>query len=417
MKKNILSLLIATLLLLSSGWILVTAAGDQKTLKLGALATLEGPFTILGEDGMRGVEMALNEFNHKVRGKKIKLIKGSSNGFPDSAIAAARKLVEQDKVHFLIGPLSGSEGIALKDYAKGQLQTTFVNGASAAQETTLNSPAPNFFRFSTDGAQWQAGLGRYAYQKGYKKVVVIAEDYSFPYSMVQGFMVEYCEAGGKVVNKNWVALGTKDYASVIARIPNNIDAIYVALGGADAVNFLTQYEQSGGDKPIIGGSITVDQSVLSYKGKNRDSLLGTNTSGPIADNNPNPRWKKFVKTYKATFKEGFPTPSLFAHAYYINTKAILVALNNVKGDLSNNHAALRKELSTMVLETPTGNVRLDANRNAVADIFLTEVAKAPDGTFFNKLVETTPNVNQYLGMSAAEFKRMGVGTRDNPKCK
>ena len=36
---------------------------------------------------------------------------------------------------------------------------TFVNGTSAAQDTTLRDPAPNFFRFSTDGAQWMAGLG------------------------------------------------------------------------------------------------------------------------------------------------------------------------------------------------------------------------------------------------------------------
>jgi branched-chain amino acid transport system substrate-binding protein len=92
-------------------------------------------------------------------------------------------------------------------------------------------------------------------------------------------------------------------------------------------------------------------------------------------------------------------------------------MNNVKGNLSNNHRALRKELSTMVLDTPTGKIKLDANRNAVADIYLTEVAKDSDGVFFNKLISTTKNVNQYLGLSASEFKQMGVGTRNNPECK
>ena len=43
----------------------------------------------------------------------------------------------------------------------------------------------------------------------------------------------------------------------------------------DAVNFLTQYENAGGDKPLLGGSITVSQDVLNYKGKRRDSLVGT----------------------------------------------------------------------------------------------------------------------------------------------
>lgn len=389
----------------------------EETLKLGALATLEGAFTVLGQDGIRGVELALKERNYMAGGKKIELLKGSSSGAPDSAVSAARKLVEQDKVQILIGPLSGSEGIAVKDYAKGQLQTTFINGTSAAQETTLVNPAPNFFRFSTDGAQWSAGLGTHAYGKGYKKVVVVAEDYAFPYSQVAGFMMEFCKVGGKVLDKQWVPIGTKDYSSVIAKLPADIDAVYVALGGADAVNFLTQYEQNGGSKPLIGGTITVDQSVLGFKGKRRDALIGTPSSSPIADGNDDAAWKKFVADYKAAFKDGFPSPSLFAHGYYINTKAALDALDAVKGDLSNNQAALRKTLSTMTLKTPTGDVTLDANRNAVASIYLSEVAKAADGSLYNKVVKVVPNVTQTLGLSKAEFDKVGVGSRTNPECK
>jgi branched-chain amino acid transport system substrate-binding protein len=389
----------------------------DETLKIGALATLEGAFTVLGQDGMRGVELALKERNYMVAGKKIELIKGSSNGSPDSAVSATRKLVEQDKVQILIGPLSGSEGIAVKDYAKTQLQTTFLNGTSAAQETTLVTPAPNFFRFSTDGAQWSAGLGSYSFAKGYKKVVVVAEDYAFPYSQVAGFMMEYCKAGGKVVDKNWVPIGTKDYSSVIAKLPADIDAIYVALGGSDAINFLTQYEQNGGTKPFIGGTITVDQTVLGYKGKRRESLIGTPSSGPIADGIDTAAWKKFVADYKATFKDGFPSPSLFAHGYYVNTKAALDALDAVKGDLSANQSALRKKLSIMTLSTPTGDVTLDANRNAKANIYLSEVARSADGSLYNKVVKVLPNVNQMLGLSKAEFDKVGIGSRSNPECK
>ena len=76
---------------------------------------------------------------------------------------------------------------------------TFLNGTSAAQDTTLRDPAPNFFRFSTDGAQWMAGLGDYSYNdKGYHTVATVAEDYSFPYTQVFGFMAEFCKAGGHV---------------------------------------------------------------------------------------------------------------------------------------------------------------------------------------------------------------------------
>jgi branched-chain amino acid transport system substrate-binding protein len=409
-----------TRLLLTAAVVSVGFAGaaTAQEIKIGGLATLEGPFAVPGQDSMRGIELAIAEHNGTAGGKKIVLIKGSSNANPDVAVAAAKKLVEQDKVDILIGPLSGSEGLAVKEYSKSQPQTTFVNGTSAAQDTTLRNPSPNFFRFTTDGAQWQAGLGEYAFKtKGYKRIALIAEDYSFPYTQVMGFMIGYCEAGGKVVEKFWVPLGTKDYSSVIAKMPENIDAIYVVLGGADAINFLTQYQQAGGKKPFVAGSITTDQTVLAAKGRQRDSLIGTPTASPIADSWDNPKWKAFVDAYKKKFPDGLPSPSLFAHGYYISTKAVLTALDQVKGDLSDGQKKYREALAKLKLETPTGSVSLDDNRQAIADIFLTEVESDGKGGLYNKVVKVIPQVNQSMGMDKQKFLALGPVSRTNPECK
>ena len=388
----------------------------QETMKIGLLATLEGPFAAPGQDGMRGADLALKQKNGMAGGKKIEFVKVSSDATPDKAVAATRKAVEQDKVPIMIGPLSGDEGVAVKNYAKTQPNVTFVNGSSGAQATTLVDPAPNFYRFNTEGAQWMVGLGEHALGKGYKKMFLISEDYGFPYSQVQGFMASYCAKGGKVVDKAWVPLGTKDYASVIAKIPKDVDALLVVLGGSDAVNFLTQYEQAGGNKPMVGGSITVDQTVLNYKGKRRESLLGTASAGPMADSIDTAEWKKFVADYKANFKDGFPSPSLFAYLYYINTKAALDALDAVKGDLSNGQKAYREALQKTNFKGPAGDVKIDANRNGVGTTYITEVSKAPDGSFYNKVVKAVPNVTETLGLSEAEFKKMGLGSRDVPNC-
>ena len=416
MKNYKKSLLVAALL--GGTFLAPQSAWADGTIKVGLLATLEGPFTVLGQDGVRGAELALKEAGYTAGGKKIEIIKGSSDASPDSAVKAARKLVEQDGVAILIGPLSGDEGLAVKDYAKTQPNVTFVNGTSAAQDTTLRDPAPNFFRFTTDGAQWMAGLGEYAYDvKKYKSVVTIAEDYSFPYTQVFGFMAGFCKAGGHVPKKFWVPIGNKDFSSVIAAIPDNVDAIYVALGGADGVNFLTQYQQAGGTAPLIGGSITVDQTVLGTKGKQRDYVIGTPAAGPIADNSEEPEWKKFVADYKAAYKDGFPSPSLFAQGYYINTKAVLLALDKVGGDLSDGEAKFRDVLSKLEFDTPTGMVKLDKNRQAIADNYLTEVAKADDGHLYNKVINVVKAVNQTLGIPEADFLKLGVANRDNPDCK
>jgi branched-chain amino acid transport system substrate-binding protein len=385
-------------------------------VKIGLLATLEGPFAAGGQDGMRGAELAVRQRNGVVAGRKIEVIKASSDAKPDVAVNATRKLVEQDKVDVMVGPLSGSEGIAVKEYSKTQPGITFINGSSGAQATTLVNPSPNFFRFNTDGGQWMVGLGKAALDKGYKRVMVIAEDYAFPYSQVQGFMTEYCKLGGKVPVKAWVPLGGKDYASVIARIPKDVDALLVVLGGADAVNFLNQYEQAGGDKPIVGGSITVSQDILNYKGKRRESLVGTMAGAPIADAYDAPEFKAFVADYQKNYPVsagGYPSPSLFALVYYINMKAALDGLEAVNGDLSDGQKKYREALSKMVLKTPTGDVKLDSNRQAIGTTFITEVAKDAQGGLYNKVLRKVDNVDQMLGLKKEEFQ---IGSRDVPNC-
>src|SRR5262249_26448679 len=146
------------------------SASAQETIKIGALTNLEGPFAVPGQDGHRGVDLAVKLHNGMAGGKKIEILKYSSDATPDKAVAATRKAVEQDKVNIMIGPLSGDEGIAVKNYSKTHPEMVFVNGSSGAQATTLQDPSPNFYRFNTEGAQWMVGTGELALGKGYKKM-------------------------------------------------------------------------------------------------------------------------------------------------------------------------------------------------------------------------------------------------------
>ncbi|MQM39713.1 hypothetical protein KBTX_03744 [wastewater metagenome] len=393
------------------------SAAGKAPIRIGGLATLEGAFAVDGKDAMRGIEMAIEEFGGEIDGHPIKLVKASSDASPNSAVDAARKLIEQEDVDILVGPLSGSEGLAVKDYAKKHPGKTFLNGSSAAQDTTLRDPARNFYRFSTDGAQWMAGLGDYVYkQKGYRKVAVVSEDYSFPYTQVFGFAYEFCRNGGEISHKYWVPIGNKDYSAVITRLPEDIDAIYVMLGGSDAVNFLTQYRQYGGSKPMIGSSVTVDQTVLSSKGPFKQYVLGTASAGPIADSWDNPEWASFVKRYQKAYPDGFPSPSLFAETYYVNAKAALLALRQVGGDLSDGQKQLQKTLDSLSFQTPTGHVALDENREGISNNFVTVVAKKPNGDLYNKVVAVKKDVDQTLGMKRDAFLELGKVGRNSPTC-
>jgi branched-chain amino acid transport system substrate-binding protein len=406
------------------------SANAADKLKVGVTATLEGTYTVLGEDGMRGYDLAVEAHGGKAGGREIESIVGATDASPDSAIRAVKKLVEQDKVDVLVSPLSGAEGIAVRDYSKTQPQITVINAASGALETTYGdpsagvTPSPTFYRFNMDGAQWHAGLGDYIYNvKKYKKIATIAEDYAFTYTQVMGLVVEYCKAGGQISKRIWVPLGTKDFASYIPQLlSEDVDAIYLGLGGADAVNFLNQYQQAGGNAHLIGGSIMVDQTVLSSKGKAKDSLIGTPAASGMADNDPSPAWQAFVKAYQqhpktGYFKNAFNSPSLLAINYYNSADAVFKALDQIGGDLSDGNKKFRTALQNTVLDSPNGKITLDENRQAIGTNVITEVVKDEKGDLVSKLVKTVPNVQQRLGFTKAVFDKFVPPGRDNPPCK
>ena len=397
---------------------LSAAAGtaSAEDIKIGLISILEGNFAVSGTDAIRGAEIAIQDFEGTVDGKKIEMISMSSDGSPDTAAAAARKLIEQDGVDIILGPLSGSEGLALRDLSKSYPGVTFINGSSAAQDTTLRESSDNFFRFGGDGAQWMVGVGEYAFNElGYETVAIVAEDYSFPYTQVLGFMSEFCAAGGTVPEKFWTPIGNSDYSSVVYSIPQNVDAIFVALGGADAVNFLTQYDQAGGDKPIIGGSTTIDQSILESKGPFKKLLIGAPAGTPTVGDYDGEGWQTFVKAYTTKYPDAFSAPTIFAHHYYM--AAALLALDEVDADLSDDHTAYREALSNLSFTAPTGGtMRLDENRNGIVDNFVTEVYEREDGTLGNRVIKVVRDVNQSLGQDPEAFLAAGPVSRDNPSC-
>jgi branched-chain amino acid transport system substrate-binding protein len=207
MKKALIASVAVAALMLPAA-----AMAQEGTVKFGILVALEGAFAEGGADGVRNVELAIKQAGGTAGGKKIEVVVAPTDTTPDTTVRQARKLIEQDGVDIILGPLSGSEGIAMRDYAKTVPNNTVINGISGALETTWVEPAENFFRFNLDGAQWGAGLGSYVVkEKGWKRVATIAADYSFGYTNFLGFAVDFCRSGGEIVERFWVPLGSSDF--------------------------------------------------------------------------------------------------------------------------------------------------------------------------------------------------------------
>ena len=295
----------------SNGSNQASTEGGGEPIKIGFLSDCEGAFGSFFEPTASGANLALIKYagakaagekptdgvtGAKIAGKDVEIVGyGCADDTADKAIEETRRLMEQEDADILIGPLSGDEGIAVANYAKEHPDKTFVNGIAGAQDSTLKVNAPNFFRFHPDGAQWSAGLGDYAYNElGWKNAAIIGDDYSFPYTSLAGFVAEFCAIGGQIPKRVWAPLGEEDYSSYISQIPEDVDGLYVGIGGSGLISFIKQYEEQRGrvdTERMLGNVFWDDPLVLKEVGK---SLVGGVTAAMTAADSDSPEVAAYI---------------------------------------------------------------------------------------------------------------------------
>jgi branched-chain amino acid transport system substrate-binding protein len=136
-------------------------------------------------------------------------------------------------------------------------------------------------------------------------------------------------------------------------------------------------------------------------------LPGVLSSGPISANDDSPAWRRLVDTYRKKYPDGLPSPSYPCVEYYISTKAALLGLEAVSGDLSDGQARYRAALDSLSFETPTGPTSLNKNRQATVTVFINEVVEK-DGRLTTNPVQRIEAVDQFLGLGEAAYKQLGL---------
>ncbi len=388
----------ASVLLLATGCS-ATGGDDDGVIKIGVLATSEGNLAFGMDEAKAAIGVAMEARGGtvdggEIAGQQVEIIYAGTDGTTASAQTQVKKLVENDGVDIVFGPVSGDEGETVVQYALTVPEVTFVNGSASPVGMTLEG-AENFFRFHGDSAMWMGGVGDYAYDElGYEKIYLLAEDYSFPYDNAGGFFSEFCGAGGEINGASWVPVGTTDYATIIAQIPADTDAVYVGLGGADAASFLSQAVTNGVNKPLVGGTIAVDTTALSGDANIASAAVGMISGGPVPGATfSNPVWDEFVAAY-VTQPNAFPSPSIFSLLYYNSFEPLLLGLEAADGDLSDGHEAYRAALASTNWESPTGPMTMDSNRQAIVDNYMNAVVEAEDGSLVLETIATTSGVSQ-----------------------
>ena len=384
------------------------ADAPEGAIQIGVLTTCGGPFATFEAQSFSGAKYALIEqaggkadgtdpqdqvTDATVGDTPLAISYGCSDASPDKAVAEARRLVENVGVQILLGPLSGDEGVAVAEYAKSQPDVTFVNGTSGAQSTTLSVKAPNFFRFGGDGAQWLAGLGSYAYnEKGWRRVAILGEDYSFPYTQAAGFVSEFTALGGEVTARSWVPLTQADWSSPVAQLPRDVDGVLLLTGGTNTIAAEKAFIQIGRDPGefLLGGAVVMDPTSFTV-GEQLDGLVG---ASPVPLGSDDQAWQDYLEGFGEEFPD-VDAQSLFTALYYDGMQAILEALDQVGGKLDD-PAAFQEALGSLQPSFPRGEVTLDENRNSVQPTYVVQIV-SDGGELGFKLVSTIEDVDQTFG--------------------
>ncbi len=348
------------------------AAGG--TLKLAVLAPLSGGQPTFGVSTRDGALMAIDEWNAKggVLGMKIEADVADSQCEADPAVNAANKVIDQDKVHYIVGEVCSKASIPISEIVN-QKKVVQISPTSTNAGVTVGvdgKTKPYTFRACfIDPFQGTVGA-KFAMDNLKAKTAFIMFDQGNDYvrGLAEAFEAAFTKAGGKVVGKESYTSTDTDFSAILAKVAAaKPDMIYlpdyypiVNLVGAQA-------KDKGITVPMMGGD-GWDSSKLDVKAA--DNGYYTNHYDP---GDPRPIVQDFVKAYSAKYKDdkGQPAiPDALAALAYDATDLMLAAIQKAGVD---DPTAVAKAMESLKYDAVSGTITFDAQHNPIKSAVIIQV--------------------------------------------
>ena len=254
----------------------VRTARAAQAIKIGLDNPLTGTYAALGKNELTGCQMALDEINAKggILGRPVELvIEDSTSGDAGVAVQKARKLIEGDKVNFLLGNVNSALSLAMAQVSNEKGVLHIVPGGHT-DAVTGKSCHWNVFRVcNTTAMEANAVAGALVKEYG-KKFYYITPDYAFGHTLQAGLVKAIAKLGGEKVGGDLTPLGTVDFSSYLIKAQAaHPDVIMFLLGGDDMLNALKQAVQFGlQNKVHLAGA---QQEMEPLEGLPPDARVGT----------------------------------------------------------------------------------------------------------------------------------------------
>jgi len=354
---------------------------DEEPLRVGVLVECTGILKAFDDATFAGAELPIKQRDGRAGGRPVELVKGCVEiGSTTPLITETRRLIEDEGVDVVVGPVGETEGVLMTRIAARYPDVTFLLGASAAQETTLRDAQPNVFRFSADAAQAAAGLASYAYRDlGWRRAAVAFDYPASSWAATAGFVAEFCSLGG-TVDSQGAFVATRADRALGRRLAREADGVFLTDGFYNAAEFLRSYGDHVERLParlVLNGYWLSQPRQLSPKGVD---LTGVVVGGDIPFDSERPEWRRYIRSYGDAFPD-LPKDSggdLLVIPYYLSMEALARALDTADGEIGPRGKTLRSALARVRFVGPTGPIRLDANRQAIVSVHLRRVSPQGD---------------------------------------
>jgi len=369
------------------------AQAPKGPIKIGLLNPLSGPLAVNGSEINEGIKLYWeDEMGGKVAGRPVQLIVEDSEGKPDVGLTKARKLVERDRAHVVLGPVNSAVAVAIRDYMH-EAKTPLIITQATANHLTNEKASPSIFRSAMSSYQQEAAGGWYVASKlGYKRIAVVALDYVAGHEQSDGFIKAFMESGGKSAEKVLMPLGTMDVAPYITRVQNKageLDAVVGILWGPSAPQWLKAWTDYGlkGKIPLLTLGETVNETYLKNVGDVATGIVSWLSYSPVLNT---PENKRFVQAVNRKYRKD---PVYNNHLGYIAAKAGGEAIKAINGNVEDRERFL-DALRKVRFEAPGGPFRFDEKQNAVIPTYIRRVEKV-GGKLQNSVFDSVQDVDQF----------------------
>jgi branched-chain amino acid transport system substrate-binding protein len=354
-----------------------TGAMAQDKLKVGIIVTLSGPSAVLGGQVRDGFNLGIKSVGGKLGGVETEVVVVDDELKPDVAVTKVKGLIERDGVNFVVGPIFSNVLQAIHKPVTDS--NAFLISPNAGTSNFAGKQChQNFFVTSYQNDQNHEVLGKYAQDKGFKKVFLMAPNYQAGKDALAGFKRHF---KGEVLDEVYTPLGQLDFSAELAKIAAaKPEAFFTFMPGGMGVNLVKQYRQAGLATIPFLSAFTTDETTLPGQ---KDDAIGFLAGANWAPNMDNPQTKAFVAAYEAAYNT---VPGTYAMQAYDAALLIDSALK-ATGGKTTDRDAVRAALKKANFTSLRGKFKFGTNNYPIQDFYLVKVAKRADGKFQTEIVD------------------------------